>query len=225
MFRRIWSASNRFWGTDRALTTLLALLVTMIFIVPVLGFVGTPGRLLIDGVFTLLIVAGVAAVSRQKNALAIVAGLGVLGLAIRWLGRISPSNGLEIATALSAMLSIAALAYVVLMHVFRAGPVNMARIQGAIAVYLLLGLCWGEAYEAIALWAPGSFAHSVAAEASAGWVYYSFVTLTTVGYGDITPVSAAARSLAVLEALTGQLYPAILLARLVALEVSAQRAE
>jgi uncharacterized membrane protein len=51
-------------------------------------------------------------------------------------------------------------------------------------------------------------------------VYFSFTTLTTVGYGDVTAVNTAARSLALLEALTGQLFPAILIARLVSLEVS-----
>ena len=51
----------------------------------------------------------------------------------------------------------------------------------------------------------------------ANWIYFSFVTLTTVGYGDITPVARAARSIAMLEALTGQLYPAIIIARLVSL--------
>ena len=55
-------------------------------------------------------------------------------------------------------------------------------------------------------------------EGSADWVYFSFVTLTTVGYGDITPVARAARSLAMLEALVGQLYPAIIIARLVSLQ-------
>jgi hypothetical protein len=59
-------------------------------------------------------------------------------------------------------------------------------------------------------------------DTSRSWTYYSFVTLTTVGYGDITPVHPLARSLAVFEALTGQLYPAILLARLVSLEVQSK---
>ena len=52
------------------------------------------------------------------------------------------------------------------------------------------------------------------------WMYFSFVTLTTVGYGDITPVATSARSLAMLEALTGQLYPAIIIARLVSLQTA-----
>ncbi|KDP86646.1 hypothetical protein CF70_006185 [Cupriavidus sp. SK-3] len=55
------------------------------------------------------------------------------------------------------------------------------------------------------------------------WIYFSFVTLTTLGYGDITPVAHAAKSLAILEALIGQLYPAIVLARLVSLRVEAGR--
>ena len=70
---------------------------------------------------------------------------------------------------------------------------------------------------------PDAFAgHPGADGALADWVYFSFVTLTTVGYGDITPVSTSARSLAMLEALTGQLYPAIIIARLVSLQTSSR---
>ena len=111
----------------------------------------------------------------------------------------------------------------VLAQVFRAGSVNRHRILGAIAVYLLLGLAWGEAYSALAMVVPEAFSPVGPPGADPQrWLYYSFVTLTTVGYGDITPVGPLARSLAILEALTGQLYPAILLARLVALEVGSK---
>jgi voltage-gated potassium channel Kch len=90
-------------------------------------------------------------------------------------------------------------------------------------VYLLLGLTWAVAYELVALRQPGAFAGtSTEVDASQRWLYYSFVTLTTVGYGDVTPVHPIARSLAVLKALTGQLYPAILLAHLVSLEVQSR---
>ena len=110
------------------------------------------------------------------------------------------------------------MALVVLAQTFRAGPVNFHRIQGAVAAYLLLGLAWALAYELVSLLAAGafSFAGSGGPERP-DFVYFSFVTLTTVGYGDVTPVHPVARSLAVAEALTGQLYPAILLARLVSL--------
>lgn len=79
--------------------------------------------------------------------------------------------------------------------------------------------------ELTALLHPGAFAGAVPDHGTLQhWIYYSFVTLTTVGYGDVTPVHPAARSLAMLEALIGQLYPAILLARLVSLAVGSRSA-
>jgi voltage-gated potassium channel Kch len=221
---RIWEPFRRFWVTDRGLSILLLLLVVLIFIVPVSGLTRTFSRLVIDALFTLLMVAGVVSVSRQRGAVIAVFCVAVAGLAVRWLGRLAPSDGMEIAIALSGVASVATLAYVVLTQVFRAGPVTSHRIMGAIAVYLLLGLAWGQTYFALALGSPGAFslAHTISSTPHE-WMYFSFVTLTTVGYGDITPVSSVARTLAVMEALTGQLYPAILLARLVALEVSAPR--
>jgi len=220
----IWRAFRRFWETDRGLTILLFLLVVLILVVPALGFTTASGRIVIDALFTLLMLAGAAAVSKKRGATIAVSGVAIAGLAVRWLGRFAPSQPMEIAIALSGVASVVTLAYVVLVQVFRAGAVNSHRIMGAIAVYLLLGLAWGETYFALALGDPGSFSLAASgASSSQNWMYFSFVTLTTVGYGDITPVSSVARSLAILEALTGQLYPAILLARLVALEVGSPR--
>jgi hypothetical protein len=218
---RIQNPFRRFWETDRGLSILLIVLLILIFVVPASGFSDHGGRLVIDALFSLLMLAGVSAISRQRTATIVVSAIAVAGLAIRWLGQFAPSHSMEIAIALSGVVSVATLAYVVLAQVLRAGPVTKHRIMGAIAVYLLFGLAWGEAYLAVECWTPGSFsAAASAALIPQSWMYYSFVTLTTVGYGDITPVSSLARSLAVLEALTGQLYPAILLARLVALEVN-----
>ena len=122
------------------------------------------------------------------------------------------------ATAAAGLVSVAAMALVVLAQAFRAGPVNVHRIQGAVAAYLLLGLVWALAYELVALVAAGAFSGTgLGGAGRPDFIYFSFVTLTTVGYGDVTPVHPVARSLAVAEALTGQLYPAILLARLVSL--------
>jgi hypothetical protein len=217
-----WRVFRRFWETDRGLSIFLFLLLALIFVVPASGLTGQLGRTVIDVVFTLLMLTGVAALSRQKTATAVVSGVAVAGIAIRWIGEAVPSPSMELAVALSAVASLATLAYVVLARVFRAGPVNRHRIMGAIAVYLLLGLAWGEAFYALALMEPGSFSLAPSATLnSRDLMYFSFVTLTTVGYGDITAISPVARSLAILEALTGQLYPAILLARLVALEVGA----
>jgi hypothetical protein len=125
------------------------------------------------------------------------------------------------------ILALSILAVLVLILVFREGPVTSHRIQGAIAVYLLLGLVWMSAYKLLYQTIPGAFRFPEG-ELSAlrfkhGLVYFSFVTLTTVGYGDITPVHPLARSLAMAEALVGQLYPAILIARLVSMELASRQ--
>jgi disulfide bond formation protein DsbB len=114
------------------------------------------------------------------------------------------------------------LVMVLLVRVFRKGPVSGSRIQGAIAAYLMLGLGWAHAYAILASHHPHAFATTQAAPATpAAWTYFSFTTLTTVGYGDIVPTAPVARTLAMGEAFAGQLYLAVLVARLVALQVAA----
>jgi voltage-gated potassium channel Kch len=111
----------------------------------------------------------------------------------------------------------------VLTQVFRQGPVTFHRIQGAIAAYLLLGLAWANAYELIELARPGALRFpDGGGPTPIRLIYFSFVTLTTVGYGDITPLHPTARSLAISEALVGQLFPAILIARLVSMEIASR---
>ena len=117
------------------------------------------------------------------------------------------------------------MAVVVLTQVFREGTITFNRIQGAIAAYLLLGLFWAFVYELVSLQWPAAFASaspvgvSPNEDLSSRFIYFSLVTLTTMGYGDITPVHPIARSLATMEALLGQLFPAVLLARLVSMEL------
>ena len=104
--------------------------------------------------------------------------------------------------------------------------INANRLVGAICVYLMLGVIWALAYSLVELAVPGSFG-GVAAGQDAGWdsewLYFSFVTLTTLGYGDILPLSALARALAYMEAVTGQFYVAILVAGLVSAYISDRR--
>jgi voltage-gated potassium channel len=98
------------------------------------------------------------------------------------------------------------------------------RIVGAICVFLLIGLGWASVYEMLDRAVPGSFRYP----ADSAWTtpsafryrYFSFVTLATLGYGDITPVTALAGTLASLEAIAGQLYIGITVARLVALSLT-----
>ena len=109
--------------------------------------------------------------------------------------------------------------YTILGQIFRAKTVDRSLIASAITVYLLLGASWGAVFMVVYLANPAAF-HAPDVDphyASVYFLYYSYVTLTTLGYGDITPISPTARISSVVEAITGVLYIAILIARLVSL--------
>jgi Ion channel len=109
-----------------------------------------------------------------------------------------------------------------LRFVLRAPSVNIEVLCASISAYLMLGLMWTMAYWLVDQLTPeGAFSFNTNAGTPSmngfNAFYFSFVTLSTVGYGDITPVSKVARMLAAMEAITGLLYMAVLIARLVAL--------
>jgi hypothetical protein len=219
------------WQTERGLSLMLVFLVLSLFVGAPLVAAGTVGPYLFDVLFSLLMVSGVVAVSQRKILRFTVSALAIATLVVRWWSYgARGTTSLLLGDALS-IVSLSVLVAFVLVQVFREGPVTGYRIQGAIVVYLLLGLIFSSAYEIVERAVPDSFSYSSPGAAGSGinfrlthgLVYYSFVTLTTLGYGDITPVHPVARSLAVAEALIGQLYPAILIARLVSLEIESRR--
>jgi Ion channel len=120
-----------------------------------------------------------------------------------------------------------ALSVVVARAVFGRGRITYHRVVGAVLLYLIIGLIFVALYGFVALAAPQAFTNLLALHgdfAIAGnLIYFSFVTLTTTGYGDIAPLHPYARSLANVEAIIGQIYPATLLARLVTLELTHER--
>jgi hypothetical protein len=128
--------------------------------------------------------------------------------------------------ASSALLFLGFATVVVLRSVLARGPVTGDRIAGAVVVYLLLGLVWMLIYTLLMVWDPGAFhlPGGLAGRLGEGgeytFLFFSFVTLTTLGYGDITPVTPAGQTAAWFEATTGQLYLAILIARLVGLHLA-----
>jgi ion channel len=209
--------------SERGLPILLALLVITVFVMPTLGFEAKDERLYGDIVFSLLLMVGVVVASSERRVLVLVSVVSVIALAMRWATWYVSAYGFWISRELVMISTILMYCLVILDQVVRAGPITMARIQGAIVVYLMLGLGWADAYQIAYRIYPGSFT-GLGSDALTQyeWVYYSFTTLTTVGYGDIVPVHRVARSLAIGEALTGQLYIAVLLARLVSLELIAR---
>lgn len=222
--RRAKVVPSGFWTDGRGLSIFLAALVAII-IVPALVPVGLAGRLLGDALVSLMLISGAATVADRPLAVLIVSVIAVAALLVRWASWLFPAGDLAVWREVATLATLVALCCVVLALVLRDGPMTTRRIEGAIAVYLLLGFTWAQAYELVALWHPGAFSGAVDGRGSPPFTYYSFVTLTTMGYGDIMPVHPLARALAVLEALTGQLYLAILLARLVSLELRSRKGD
>jgi hypothetical protein len=129
---------------------------------------------------------------------------------------------------MSLLLNIILLIYATLLivgRVFVERRVTINTITGAVCVYLLVGIVWGMIFALLDNVTPGSF-HIPAGDNMAvldsltrNFIYYSFSTLTTLGYGDITPVSNPARYFSVLEAVTGQVYLSVLVARLIGMHI------
>ena len=122
----------------------------------------------------------------------------------------------------ASCVTIGLFAVVTLFRVFAPGAVTAHRLVGAVAAYLLVGLAFALAYEWLELVRPGSFQAGIGPTEGAypTILYFSFVTLSTVGYGDVTPLSQQARALANLESLIGVLYPAVLIGRLLSMHGS-----
>ncbi len=214
------------WQSQANLSFFLALLVTVGFILPSLGFGKDDERLYSDAVFSLLLISGVAIAWGRRWLFALACFVGIAAVVVRWMAFLTPTRALLIWSGIWSLVAVLAITLVLLAQVFRSGPVTSYRVQGAIAVYLLFGVGWAHAYHLTGILHPGSF-NATGGEMSnvLDWTYFSFVTLSTVGYGDITPVRPIARVLAMGEALTGQLYLAVLIARLVAMEVVSWQAK
>jgi hypothetical protein len=182
-------------------------------------------RLLTALLFSLFLVAGVFSLSSHP-AVRVLAGLLVLAaIVLRWLRLAMPTPAVIAMGLAVSLLFMVFLTLSCIGRVFRDDQaVTAERVTGAVAVYLLFGLTWAYLYGLIDLLLPGSFNLPSATDFTdpthqGSFTYFSFITLTTLGYGDITPVHPVARMCVAVQALFGQLYPATLLARLVSLEI------
>jgi hypothetical protein len=208
---------------DRCLYLLLALLGLLLFYPAVER--GPRAQTLLLLLNSATLVAGVYAVSAIKRHVMIAVAIAVpqmmLTLVARFFGPHHAATWLLATSAIVLLIVFYIFTLIqVLTYVLRGTHITKDKIYGAVSVYLLVGLAWASAYALLVVFEPGSFSNNVAATSGGSstppdLLFFSFVTLTTLGYGDITPVTARARSLALLEAVTGVLYLAVLVARLV----------
>ena len=178
------------------------------------------GHLILSVLFSLVLLAAVVAVADRKRTLVIALVLAAPAITARWVNNFRPDLVHPAVFLVCALLLLAFVIGHLLHFILHAPVVTVEVLCASIAAYLMLGLMWTVAYWLVDQLTPGgafSFNTTRGAQSMNGFTgfYFSFITLSTVGYGDITPVSRAARWLAGMEAMTGMLYVAVLIARLV----------
>ena len=208
---------------DLSLTALTTLLIVFVFVLAPLAELRVVNRHALEIAFAAILLSGIAARRHQSLLERLFIGAALLAIALRILNLVLPDVSIRMIDAFALIAAFGLLGAVTLARTLRPGEITLHRLQGAIAAYMLVGLMFAQAFRLVAIGNPGAF---LVAGAPADYdavvprlTYFSFVTLTTLGYGDITPAHPYSRSLVMLESLFGVLYPAILIARLVSLDV------
>jgi hypothetical protein len=195
----------------------------------VMMFIGAPfvermpnGELVEAVLLTLVLITGVMAVSSRRATMGLALILVAPALVGKWLNHFWPEQVPPELFITAALIFVTFVITRLLAYIVRAPRVNSEVLCAGIAAYLMLGFVWALAYIVVGRLVPDAFTFSVPANSGhtmQGFTafYFSFITLTTVGYGDITPVAPAARMLAIMESMTGTLFVGMLIARLVSL--------
>jgi hypothetical protein len=203
------------FSTVELLVALVLLFVFFPFVEEVKG-----GDVIVSILLSLVLLSAVLAVADRKGVFFIALVLAIPAIVGRWISHFRPDL---VPPPVFLAAGLALIAFVVanlLRFVLRAPSVNTEVLCASISAYLMLGLLWTVAYWLVAQVTPNAFSFNTGPkETMSGFnaFYFSFITLSTVGYGDITPVSRIARWLAATEAMTGLLYVTVLIARLVSL--------
>jgi len=156
------------------------------------------------------------------------AGLGIVQIVLTGVNAVSENSAVypfvaSAAFGVTAVLIVYCI-YCVLRYVLQARYITLDQIYAGISVYLMLGLAFGCMYYLLVILNPGCFSVNTAKSTGStpDLIYFSFVTLATLGYGDITPITKAARTMAEMEAIAGTLYIAVFMARLVSMRSERQ---
>lgn len=165
-------------------------------------------------------ISALYAVSGDKKHLKVGIMLGLPTLVASWVVLLLSDTFLSSIVLVAWIFFDSIIAYGILKHILEEHEVTLDLIFGAVSVYLLFGIIFGLAYLFIEQVSPGSFVASQVGNPSGVFqlpelIYYSFVTLATLGFGDILPVSQMARSLSIIEAIAGIFYIAVLVGVLV----------
>jgi voltage-gated potassium channel len=205
----------------------LVLLISLLFIFIISPFI-VPyhyGPTILNVIAAAVLLSATYAVSERRISMMIGLSLSAVSILLTFWLAAAPTHWLVIVSDGTLVVLIGFFAVAILGYVLSSGKVTSDKIYGAICVYLLFGYGWAFCYSLIEEMHPGSFTlpSPIAPDDLVTRVmqmrYFSFVTLTTVGYGDVLPHTQMARTMALLEAMLGQFYLVALIGRLVGLHI------
>jgi voltage-gated potassium channel len=193
---------------------LLAALLLQMMTVPFFGGELRPSPLL-NIIYSVVLACGVWAASGSRSGLWVALTIGVPALSLRWAEQFLPV--LEVPALIAALVFVSFVTWQLAKAAARQRTVTADTVCAGLCVYLLAGLAWTYGYALAQVSDPGALAPGPDALETRDLFYFSFVTLTTLGFGDFVPTSPAARMLVTMEAIFGQLFVAVFIARLVGL--------
>ena len=208
------------------LVALVLLFVTLPFIEEM-----PAGRLIQDAMLTVVLTSAVFAVGGRRHAVLVWAVVLLApALAGRWIDRLFPTLLHPLVTTGAQLVFVTFVITQLFAFIFRAARVDSEVLCAGVAGYLMLAMLWAIAYALTWDLNASSFAFSSGTPPPEGMnafnaTYFSMITLSTVGYGDIVPLTRAARTLAMMEAMTGTIYIAVIISRLVAMYTTSPRRE
>jgi hypothetical protein len=213
---------KHFWDKESGLTSMFIMLcISNFLVIPFFSRENPVMFLLIRLFWFFLLFAGIFNLSENRLQMRRFSIIPILLIIVSISKLIFSNNLLDYLEFLVMLTVFALLIGMVMVKVFENGSITIHRVIGSILAYMLIGNLWSQIYQFIYIHVPGSLqisdSLSVSGVPSSVFLYFSYTTLTTTGYGDIIPVHTIARTMAIIEQLIGVLYPVVLIGRLVSL--------
>jgi hypothetical protein len=213
---------KHFWNEESGLTSMFILLcISNFLIIPFFTHESKIIFFLIRIFWFFLLITGITTLAKTRKEKVIFSVIPILLLAGSIFSAISDDPLISYFEFIVGISVFALLIGMVIVKVFENGSVTIHRVIGSILAYMLIGNVWAQIYQFIYIHVPGSLqisdSLSVSGVPSSVFLYFSYTTLTTTGFGDIIPVHTIARTMAIIEQLIGVLYPVVLIGRLVSL--------
>jgi hypothetical protein len=210
---------NHFWDKESGLSGMLILLFIMhFFLIPIFGS-NSSFMVIINIFWMLFLIAGIISLSKSRKQTLLFTIIPFLFILFGWITIFERTPFVLFADIFFTIATFGLLIVLVLKKVFEPGPITGYRVIGSIVVYMILANLWSVIYLFIYEHIQGAFQITLPAFESntlqANFLYFSYITITTTGFGEIVPLHPIARSMVQIEAVIGVLYPVILIGRLV----------